>query len=143
MRSGSRSERTGSGSLPTESLHKSIADFHVSHKDLYGYSYEGIELVELVNVGVTGLGLLKRPQIPALEKSDASPKAALKEETDVFFPQTGGTMRCPVYSRSKLNAGSEITGPAIVEQYDSTTVVNPGWRGRVDEWGSLILSKAD
>ena len=136
-------ERTGGGKLSKKALQKSIADFHVSHKDLYGYSYEGIELVELVNVGVTGFGLLKRPQIPALEKSGKSPDAALKEEADVFFPQTGGTMKSPVYSRSKLNAGSEVMGPAIVEQYDSTTVVNPGWLGRVDEWGSLILSKAD
>ena len=135
--------RTGGGSLPREALQESIANFHISHRDLYGYSYEGIELVELVNVGVTGLGLLKRPQIPELQKADASPEAALKEETDVFFPQSGGTMKCPVYMRSKLGAGSEIKGPAIVEQYDSTTVVNPGWTGRVDEWGTLILRKTD
>lgn len=127
--------------LEKEALGKSIADFHASHKDLYGYSYEGIELVELVNVGVTGFGLLSRPQIPALESVDASPRSALKEQVDVFFPQTGGTMECPVYYRSKLRAGSEISGPAIVEQYDSTTVVNPDWEGRVDKWGSLILSK--
>ena len=127
--------------LEKEALGKSLADFHASHKDLYGYSYEGIELVELVNVGVTGFGLLSRPQIPALESVDASPRSALKEQVDVFFPQTGGTMECPVYYRSKLRAGSEISGPAIVEQYDSTTVVNPDWEGRVDKWGSLILSK--
>jgi len=133
-------ERSGGG-LEKEALRGSITDFHASHKDLYGYSYEGIELVELVNVGVTGFGLLSRPQIPALEGVEANPKSALKEEADVFFPQTGGTMKCPVYYRSKLSAGSEISGPAIVEQYDSTTVVNPEWEGRVDKWGSLILSK--
>jgi N-methylhydantoinase A len=45
-------------------LRGAIAAFHVSHKDLYGYSYEGTELIELVNLGVTGLGLLRRPQLP-------------------------------------------------------------------------------
>ena len=135
--------RTGGSSLPREALEQSIADFHISHRDLYGYSYEGIELVELVNVGVTGLGLLKRPQIPELERSDARPDAALKQETDVFFPQSGGTLKCPVYNRSRLGAGSEINGPAIIEQYDSTTVVNPGWAGLVNEWGTLVLRKTD
>ena len=115
--------------------------FHESHKDLYGYSYQGKELVELVNVGVTGLGLLQRPHIPAATLGARDPAAAFKEEAEVFFPQTHGTVKCPVYIREKLKAGNEISGPAIVEQYDSTTVMNPGWNGRVDEWGTLVLSR--
>ncbi len=46
-------------------LRAALDSFHHSHKDLYGYSYLGKQLVELVNVGVTGLGLLKRPQVPS------------------------------------------------------------------------------
>ena len=99
-----------------------------------------IELIGLKRMGEDLAGF--EPEVKP-GKADASPEAALKEETDVFFPQSGGTMKCPVYMRSKLGAGSEIKGPAIVEQYDSTTVVNPGWTGRVDEWGTLILRKTD
>ena len=50
-------------------MHTAISGFHSAHQDLYGYSYEGRELVEIVNVGVTGLGLLQRPKIPALKLS--------------------------------------------------------------------------
>lgn len=130
-----------SSSPMIERLAAAIVAFHVAHKDLYGYSYEGREPVELVNVGVTGLGLLKRPQIPAAVTGDSAPDAALRDTTDVYFPQSRGKVTCPIYLRSELKAGNLIDGPAIVEQYDSTTVINPGWSGRLDEWGSLVLTK--
>lgn len=135
--------RAADGGIPDGAIAQSIEAFHVAHRDLYGYSYEGREPVELVNVGVTGLGLLTRPQIPEAQVSDPNPDVALKEHTEVFFPQTGGSVTCPVYVRERLRAGSEIDGPAIVEQYDSTTVVNPDWTGRVDEWGTLVLHRVD
>ena len=129
------------GDLETR-LRDAINRFHTSHKDLYGYAYQGKQLVELVNIGVTGLGLLKRPQIPALTLAAPDPSAALREYTTVHFPQEKGAMQCPIYTRAKMRAGNEIIGPAIVEQYDSTTVINPGWHGRLDKWGSLVLTKA-
>jgi N-methylhydantoinase A len=60
----------------------------------------------------------------------------------VYFLQTG-SVTCPLYDRDGLRAGNEILGPAIIEQYDSTTVVNPGWSGQVDPWGTLVLSKVE
>lgn len=132
--------RGENGRVSREALARAIKDFHAAHHDLYGYSYEGRELVELVNVGVTGLGLLKRPQIPKAHAATRDPKSAGKGETAVWFPQSG-SQKCPVYLREKLRAGNEIPGPAIIEQYDSTTVINPGWNSRVDPWGTLVLSK--
>ena len=124
-------------------VRSAIGSFHASHNELYGYAYEGTELVELVNVGVTGLGLLSRPHIPTGQAGDSNPRAALKEHTAVYFPQSKQTQDCPVYSRAGLQTGHEIVGPAIIEQYDTTTVVEPGWHGHVDGWGSLVLKKAD
>ncbi|MEX2481471.1 MAG: hydantoinase/oxoprolinase family protein [Gammaproteobacteria bacterium] len=128
------------GSAP---LDRAIAAFHAAHRDLYGYSYEGREPVELVNVGVTGLGLLERPRIPAIAAGNGDAGAALRTHAEVWFPQSRGKVSCPVYVREHLRAGDRITGPAIVEQYDSTTVVNPGWLGRLDQWGSLVLSREE
>jgi len=128
------------GDLPAR-LDSALGTFHLSHKDLYGYSYQGRELVELVNVGVTGLGLLRRPHLPQAALAGADPRAAFKHEADVFFPHSKSVVRCPVYVRERLHAGNVIAGPAIVEQYDSTTVINPGWRGRLDAWHTLVLSK--
>lgn len=130
-----------SGDEKSALLSDAITAFHISHKDLYGYSYEGREPVELVNVGVTGLGLLQRPKIPVAEPGDKSPETALRRTTEVYFPQSRGKVSCPIYVRAKLRSGNVIAGPAIVEQYDSTTVINPEWHGRLDEWGSLVLTK--
>jgi N-methylhydantoinase A len=130
-----------SGNLDAR-LQQAFAGFHGAHRDRYGYSYEGRELVELVNVGVTGLGPLTRPQLPQITRGDSDPRAAQRDECPVWFPQERGRIVCPIYTRALLPAGSLIQGPAIIEQYDSTTVVNPGWSGRVDGWGSLVLSRS-
>ena len=120
-------------------IQQAITTFHASHKDRYGYSYAGKELVELVNVGVTGLGLLKRPHVPQAQPAGESPEHARTGQTAVYFSKS--TLDTPVYDRSALQTGNELSGPAIIQQYDSTTVVEPGWSGRVDQWGTLRLER--
>ena len=120
-------------------IQRAITRFHASHKDLYGYAYAGKELVELVNVGVTGLGLLKRPHVPQAQPAGKSPEQARTGQTAVYFSKS--TLDTPVYDRSALQAGNELSGPAIIQQYDATTVVEPGWSGRVDQWGTLRLER--
>ena len=46
-----------------------------------------------------------------------------------------------VYERDKLDVGVMVYGPAVVEQFDATTIIPPGWRGRVDEHRNLVLEK--
>ena len=53
--------------LDEEALRAAIKTFHALHDDRYGYSYEGHQLVEVVNVGVTGLGLFERPTFGHVE----------------------------------------------------------------------------
>lgn len=120
-------------------IQRAIVAFHASHKDRYGYSYAGRELVELVNVGVTGLGLLTRPHVPQAQPAGKSPEHARTGQTAVYFSKS--TLDTPVYDRSALQTGNELSGPAIIQQYDATTVVEPGWSGRVDQWGTLRLER--
>ncbi len=120
-------------------IQAAITTFHASHKDRYGYSYAGKELVELVNVGVTGLGLLTRPHVPEAQPAGKSPEQARTGQTAVYFSKS--TLDTPVYDRSSLQTGNELSGPAIIQQYDATTVVEPGWSGRVDQWGTLRLER--
>ncbi len=126
-----------------ERMRTAISSFHSAHQDLYGYSYEGRELVEIVNVGVTGLGLLERPKIPKQEIKSKDASLAKRGTALVYFPQNAGKVECSIYVRENLGAGNEIKGPAIIEQYDSTTVLNPGWTARADEWGCLVLGVDD
>jgi 5-oxoprolinase (ATP-hydrolysing) len=46
-----------------------------------------------------------------------------------------------IYDRDRLGVGAAFTGPAIVEQFDATTVVPPGWSAVVDRYGNLILQR--
>jgi N-methylhydantoinase A len=46
-----------------------------------------------------------------------------------------------VYDRAALKADDKLAGPAIIEQDDTTTLLAPGWRGRVDRLGNLVLER--
>ena len=71
---------------------------------------------------------------------DAS--AAVIGRRDVWLPEAGGFVSCPVYDRDALRSGNRIAGPAIVEQMDTTTVVLPGMTARVEPYLNLVLDFA-
>lgn len=125
-----------------ERVVQAIETFHDSHEDLYGYAYAGKELVEVVNVGVTGLGLIERPNVPEAQPGSGDSASACTGRTQVYFPQGRRRIDCPIYDRATLRAGNLVRGPAIIQQYDSTTVVEPDWQAVVDGWGTLRLDKA-
>jgi len=64
---------------------------------------------------------------------------ALRETRPVRFD--GKTMACPVYQREKLDVGLKLRGPAILDQFDCTTVICTGQTARVDEWKNLIVTE--
>jgi len=68
-------------------------------------------------------------------------KQAVKGKRKVHF---GGqsAVEATLYERDRLGIGALVTGPAIVEQFDATTVIPVGWTGRVDGYRNLILEKA-
>ena len=49
------------------------------------------------------------------------------------------SVEATLYERDRLDIGMTIAGPAIVEQFDATTVIPKGWSGRVDDFRNLIL----
>ena len=66
-------------------------------------------------------------------------------ERRVYFGPSQGWLNTPVVDRGGLNgssgSGPLISGPLIIEEYDSTTVVPPGWRASVDHWRNIILER--
>ena len=112
--------------------------FHAAHEKAFGYGYRGKQKVELVNVCVSGFGLIDRPVLPKLPASPAA--ASPKSKRRVFF--AGGFAETPIYERASLAAGQQIDGPAVVEEFGSTTVVFPGQRLAVDPHGIMIVRRA-
>ncbi len=115
-----------------------IDAFHAAHLRTFGYNYAGKQKVELVNFCVSGFGLIERPNLPKLDLRGTAPGP--KSRRQVYF---GTSFRdTPVYDRAALPAGHGLDGPAVIEEFGSTTVVFPDQRVEVDPHGILIVRAA-
>jgi len=59
-----------------------------------------------------------------------------------YFPEAGGYVETPVFNRYELIPGQVVPGPAIIEEWESTTVIPPGLEGLVDEYGTVRIGIA-
>jgi N-methylhydantoinase A len=123
--------------LDVERMASLVSDFHIRHREFYGYDMPG-QPVELVNLRlVVTVARASPPQQRAI--SGGNVVQALMESRGVWFPETGFTST-PVYARDLLPAGTQFDGPLIVEQMDATTVVPPKSQFRVDATGTMHLT---
>jgi N-methylhydantoinase A len=83
--------------------------------------------------------LSPRPR-PVAER-DAN--VALAGERAASFVETGGFTSTPVFDWSRLESGSRLVGPAIVEGADATIVVPPGYSAAVDRWRNVVLASGE
>ena len=124
------------GAVDANFLATLIDAFNAAHKRTFGYNYAGQQKIELVNFCVSGFGLIERPELPKLAKRDGATPAR-KSVRPVYFD---GVFRdTPVYDRASLLPGFRLDGPAIVEEFGSTTVVFPAQYIEVDPHGVLIV----
>ncbi|HUP95714.1 MAG TPA: hydantoinase/oxoprolinase family protein [Burkholderiales bacterium] len=123
--------------LDERSLAKLIETFHRRHKDYYGYDMRE-QPVEIVNVRlvVTGKRRVLAPERAKLARGEL--KQALVEKRKVWFAESGFVLT-PVYDRGQLPADCRITGPAIIEQMDTTIVVPPQAKLKQDRCGYLHM----
>jgi N-methylhydantoinase A len=113
-----------------------VQGFHAAHLRTFGYNYAGQQKVELVNFCVSGFGLIDRPQLPRIaQQGDAVP--ARRSVRPVYFD--GAFCDTPVYDRAGLRAHARLRGPAIIEEFGSTTVVFPQQELTVDAHGILVI----
>jgi N-methylhydantoinase A len=124
------------GEVNATFLGRLIEAFNAAHLRTFGYNYAGQQKVELVNFCVSGFGLIERPNMPKLKKSSAKPSR--KDARPVYFK--GRFHDTSIYDRSSLPPGFTLEGPAVVEEFGSTTVVFPGQHLVVDPYGILIVS---
>jgi N-methylhydantoinase A len=125
--------------LDTLTVKGAARAFHTRHLQTYGHANEDAA-VELVNARLTALGVVTKPPLARYRSPTRELPDALGEERPVYFD--GGFATCPVYERERLPEDARFDGPAVVEEFGSTTVVFPGWRAQVDEFGNLRLERA-
>jgi N-methylhydantoinase A len=131
------------GAVNASQLERAVDAFHELHARTYGTSFPG-EPVEIVNLRLTAQGVIPRPQVRRVEEAGDRDRAhpaerALKGYRPVCFEAAGGFASTPIYDRYALPAGACVAGPAILEEFDSTVVIHPGYEGDVDPFGSVHL----
>jgi N-methylhydantoinase A len=115
------------------------ARFDAVHAIRYGYSAPG-EKTEIVSLRSAVTGSLRKPTFePIAAGAAAPPEAAFRGTRAVYFAELGHSVDTPSYDRALLVAGNRIAGPALIEEYASTTVVHPGDVVMVDAFGDLVI----
>jgi N-methylhydantoinase A len=121
-----------------EALEAVEAAFHRQHLEMYGHADPGAT-IEVVNARLAAYGQVPKPSTERHTTATTSLDAALVERRTVWFDDA--PRDCPVWERERLPARALLPGPAIVEEFGATTVIPPGWRGAVDEQGSLRFDR--
>jgi N-methylhydantoinase A len=114
--------------------------FHRAHERLYTFALDDTP-VEIVNFHLTGHLAVPTPALSHLDGNGRSARGARKGDRRVDF-DADGFHECAVYERDLLPAGFSTQGPAVIEEPSSTTLVHPGQRVTVDEWGNLLIDAA-
>ena len=127
------------GKLDQAALDEVAAAFHQAHRDLYGYSFaeDPSQRVEWVNLRVTGIGPIQRPQLPEY------PQLGEPAETGSRPVCFDGRSYQPttLFDRTKLSPGDRVAGPAVIEEFGSTVPVHPGFTAVLDRYGNLLVTK--
>jgi N-methylhydantoinase A len=111
--------------------------FDSRHKVLFGHVAPD-EPVEIVSYRVRGVGLVPPVTMPRFKPTGTSLADARRELRQVQF--AGEAIDCPVYQRERLGVGAIVAGPAVLDQFDCTTLICPGQSARVDEWKNVIIT---
>ena len=128
------------GEVTEETIEKMKESFHIAHKKQFGRSYRQVD-IEIVNIRVIGTGEIEDLEPIKIQKSSGNIEDAVVDERMVTFKvdEKPVKMSTKVYDRTKFGAGDVINGPAIINQMDTTIVVEPGCVGRVNDYGIIVI----
>jgi len=117
-------------------MDKVRADFDAAYQRQYGHNSPE-NRVEMANIRLAALGRLERPENAPPERVNSRPR----REREVWFggkPQTAA-----ILDRNGIGEGDSVSGPAIIEEVTSTTLLPPGWTARLIEGGHMTLTRED
>jgi N-methylhydantoinase A len=111
--------------------------FNGLHEQLYGFRMPGTAC-EIVNLRAVGFGAVPKPELPAGELGPPDASGAVADEHEIVFE--GDRLPTKLYDRARLAPGMRFEGPAIVTEFDSTTVVLPGYSAQVDASFNILIN---
>jgi N-methylhydantoinase A len=114
--------------------------FDAQHELASGHKAE-TEPVELVSLRLISYGLVPQAKLSPSKATGRKLSQAKTGERKVYFGKQHGMLNCQIYTRDLLEPGHRISGPAIVEQLDTTTVIHPEQEAMVDDYRNLIVKE--
>jgi N-methylhydantoinase A len=118
-------------------LEEMARDFHAVHQQTYGH-HTPSEPVHMTTIRLTAFGRL--PPLELRQKTGGG-SGSLKGRRTAWFERTGD-VECEVHERSRIAEGADVPGPAVIESFDSTIVVPPGWIARTDAKGFIRMERS-
>ena len=139
---GMRTELTvpvDAGDLDDSAIARIFASLHQAHESTYGYSYAGQQQVELVNIRVAGIAPMPAVELTRAGRQATASESAVEQSERVYFGDNGW-LETEFFQREALATGMTIEGPAVILQYDSTSVILPLQTATIDAGGNLIIA---
>lgn len=129
-------------SLEATDLRRVVADFRATYQKAYGVVSKGA--VEFAACRVQLRVPVERPAFAELAAAtDDSEPARRGSRPAHFGPEAADRFETDVFSRAELRQGQRVRGPAVIEGNVETVVLPPGWQARVDEIGSILVTRAE
>ncbi|MFC3219146.1 hydantoinase/oxoprolinase family protein [Tianweitania populi] len=113
-------------------------NFEDAHRQLYGY-VAAEEPIQITTLRIEAIGHVPKAELKAYPAATGSEKDAILGERRVYLPELGDFVSVPLYDRALLGPGHVVTGPAVIEQMDSTTLVLPQQTATVDPYLNLMI----
>ena len=126
------------GKLSRKNVETILQSFYSVYQELYSRYLTDLP-IETVSWRVAVSGPRPKIQLKKLE-SGSQGGSGLKKKRLVYFPEYKGFKECPVYDRYRMGPGTTLTGPAVVEERESTLVVGPGGKLRIDDYLNAIVT---
>ena len=114
--------------------------FGAEHERTYGHRAGVEEPVELVSLEVIGSGIPEIPRAASAAAASLAPDIAIANPMrHAYFGPAQGWLEVRIINRSDLKMPHR--GPCIVEEYDATCLVPPGWSARLDSYGNIVMQQ--
>ncbi|MFB0875832.1 MULTISPECIES: hydantoinase/oxoprolinase family protein [unclassified Sphingobium] len=120
------------------SLEEFLAQFAAAHRAAYGYDHPD-QAVYIVSCRLRAIGQVPRT-LDASHAGGASIADAQVDERSVYYGSSEGWLATPIFRRSALPVGEAVSGPAIIEEMSSTTVILAGQSAVIDGYGNIIIT---
>jgi len=127
------------GRLSGESVSSIVNSFEEVYRRLYERLSQSVP-IEIINWRITSSSPAPQVRLQVAGDERTIAQTALKGSREAYFPELGGYAGIPVYDRYGLLPGTSLGGPAIVEERESTVIVGPDCRFRIDEQRNLLVA---